>query len=59
MPAVLVVHSKDDPAPPYAGAVLISERIPGCMLVSVDAGGHILIGHEEEIRDAVYEFIGH
>jgi pimeloyl-ACP methyl ester carboxylesterase len=26
---VLVVHAKDDPAPPYAGAMMISERIPG------------------------------
>ena len=54
---VLVVHAKDDPAPPYAGAVMISERIPGCKLLSVDTGGHLLIGHEEEIRDAVREFI--
>ncbi len=55
---VLVVHAKDDPAPPYAGAVLISERIPCCRLVSVDTGGHLLIGHEEEIRAAIHEFVG-
>ncbi len=54
---VLVVHAKDDPAPPYAGAVMISERIPRCRLVPVDTGGHLLIGHEEEVRDAVREFI--
>lgn len=47
---VLVVPAKDDPAPPYSGAVMISERIHGCRLVSVDTGGHLLIGHEEEIR---------
>jgi pimeloyl-ACP methyl ester carboxylesterase len=55
---VLVVHAKDDPAPPYSGAVLISERIPGCRLVSVETGGHLLIGHEEEIRAAIRKFIG-
>ncbi len=54
----LVVHAKDDPAPPYSGAVMVSERIPGCRLVSVETGGHLLIGHEEEIRAAVSEFIG-
>jgi pimeloyl-ACP methyl ester carboxylesterase len=53
----LVVHAKDDPAPPYSGAVMVSERIPGCKLVSVDTGGHLLIGHEEEIRDAIRKFI--
>lgn len=54
---VLVVHAKDDPAPPYAGAVIVSERIPGCRLVSIETGGHLLIGHEEEIRDAIRKFI--
>ena len=54
----LVVHAKDDLAPPYAGAVLISERIPGCRLVSVETGGHLLIGHDEEIREAISEFVG-
>jgi len=55
---VLVVHAKDDPAPPYSGAVMVSELIPGCKLVSVETGGHLLIGHEEEIRDVISEFIG-
>jgi pimeloyl-ACP methyl ester carboxylesterase len=55
---VLVIHAKDDPAPPYAGAMMISERIPGCSLVSVETGGHLSIGHEEEIRGAIREFIG-
>jgi len=56
---VLVVHAKDDPAPPYSGAVMVSERIPGRRLVSVETGGRLLIGHEEEIMDAISEFIGH
>jgi len=46
LPADLVVYAKDDPAPPYAGAVMVSERIPGCRLVSVETGGHLLVGHE-------------
>jgi pimeloyl-ACP methyl ester carboxylesterase len=55
---VLVVHAKADPLSPYAGAVLISERISRCRLVSVETVGHLLIGYDEEIRDAVREFIG-
>lgn len=55
---VLVIHAKDDPAPPYAGAVMISGRIPGCRLLSVDTGGHLLIGHDEEIRNVIHNFIG-
>ena len=55
---VLVVHAKDDSAPPYAGAVMVSKRISGRRLESVDTGGHLLIGHEGEIRDAIREYIG-
>jgi pimeloyl-ACP methyl ester carboxylesterase len=54
----LVIHAKDDPAPPYSGAVMVSERIPGCRLVSVETGGHLLIGHDVEIRNAIREFVG-
>jgi hypothetical protein len=53
----LVVHVKDYPTPPYAGAVMVSELIPGCHLVSVDAGGYLLIGHEKEIRNAIWKFM--
>jgi len=53
----LVVHAKDDPAPPYSGAVMVSERIPGCRLVTIETGGHLLIGHEEEIKVAIREFL--
>lgn len=55
---VVVVYAKDDLAPPYSGAVMVSERISGCRLVSVETGGHLLKGHEEEIGVAVSEFIG-
>ncbi|HAX93270.1 MAG TPA: hypothetical protein DCY25_04855 [Bacteroidales bacterium] len=54
----LVIHAKDDPAPPYSGAVMVSERIPGCRLVSIETGGHLMIGHDEEIRNAIREFVG-
>ena len=55
---VLVVHAKDDPATPYDGAVLISERIPGCRLVSVETDGHLMIRRVGGIRNAISEFIG-
>jgi hypothetical protein len=49
--------SGGNPAPPYAGAVMVSERIPGCRLVSFESGGHLLIGHDKEIRNAIRSFI--
>jgi hypothetical protein len=36
---------------------MVSERIPGYRLISFETGGHLLIGHDEEIRDAISEFI--
>lgn len=50
--------SGGNPAPPYDGAVMVSERIPGCRLGSFESGGHLLIGHDEEIRNAIRDFIG-
>ena len=55
---VLVIHAKDDPAPPYAGAVMVSERVRGCRLVAFYTGGHLLLGHDKEVSNAIRDFIG-
>ena len=56
-PPVLMVHSRDDPSPPFAGACRIAERMPDCELLAFDAGGHLNLGHDDEIARKVDEFI--
>jgi pimeloyl-ACP methyl ester carboxylesterase len=48
----LVMHARDDPGPPYASAVEMALRIPGARLVTVERGGHLMLGdHTDAIRD--------
>ncbi len=54
---VLVIHAEDDPAPPIEGARNISERIPDCELITFDVGGHLILGHEQEIKKSISLFI--
>jgi pimeloyl-ACP methyl ester carboxylesterase len=53
----LVIHAVDDPAPPVEGAREISARIPGCELITSGVGGHLILGHEKEIKKSVSLFI--
>ena len=53
----LIIHSVDDPGPPYEGAKKISKEMSNAKLVSFDTGGHLIIGHEKEIRKEIRNFI--
>lgn len=53
----LVVHAVDDPAPPIAGARLIAGRIPNAELAAYETGGHLILGHEDEIKARIKAFI--
>jgi pimeloyl-ACP methyl ester carboxylesterase len=45
-----IVHAKDDPLASYDSAERAAARIPGARLVSVETGGHLLLGRSESIR---------
>jgi pimeloyl-ACP methyl ester carboxylesterase len=53
----LVVSAVDDRWAPYRYAVKAATRIPGAKLVSIDRGGHLLLGHDAQVRTAVRGFI--
>jgi pimeloyl-ACP methyl ester carboxylesterase len=55
-PPTLIIHAVDDPAPPYKGAKEIASRISGAKLVSIKDGGHLLLGHEDEVKKEIYSF---
>jgi pimeloyl-ACP methyl ester carboxylesterase len=52
----LIIHAADDPAPPIAGARIIAKRVPQSTLLEFEQGGHLLIGHEEEIKSKIRQF---
>lgn len=56
--STLVFHAKDDKLASYTDTVKAVERFPNCTFISFESGGHLLKGHEEEIKEAVSKFIG-
>ena len=54
----LVFHAKDDKLASYADAEKAVKRFPDCTFISFESGGHLMKGHEEEIKEAVLKFTG-
>ena len=53
----LVMHARDDPGPPYASAVEMARRISNARLVTVQSGGHLMLGDHREATREVARFI--
>ncbi len=53
----LVVHARDDQITPFSTATFTAERIPGAELLALDRGGHLLLGHHEEVRHRIASFL--
>jgi pimeloyl-ACP methyl ester carboxylesterase len=54
---VLIVNAVDDPLTLYKNAQSAAERIPGSKLVTIESGGHMLLGHEERVRSEIVGFL--
>ena len=54
---VLIINSIDDPATLIEGARTLASRIKTSNLLTFDTGGHLILGHEKEIRQKVSTFI--
>lgn len=53
----LIVHAEDDPLASYDAAVEASGRIPDCVLIGLDSGGHLQLGQSERVRAEVTTFL--
>lgn len=53
----LIVHAVDDPLTSYSAAAEAASRIPGARLVSLDSGGHLLLGQSERVRRELADFL--
>jgi pimeloyl-ACP methyl ester carboxylesterase len=52
----LLVHAKDDPLVSYDAAERAANRIPGAHLVSLDSGGHLMVGQADTVRSELASF---
>ncbi|MCM2466641.1 alpha/beta hydrolase [Methanoculleus sp. CWC-02] len=53
----LVVSAVDDPLALHENARALVRKIPGARLLAVPGGGHMLLGHDEEVRQGITEFL--
>jgi 2-hydroxy-6-oxonona-2,4-dienedioate hydrolase len=53
----LVVHARDDGINPFAFGKYAAENIPGAEFMIVEDGGHILLGHIDEVKEQVTKFL--
>ena len=53
----LIIHAVDDPMPPFAVAKRISCQLPNTHFIEISDGGHLLLGHFEQVRAEVTTFL--
>ena len=53
----LVVSAVDDPLALHENARALAEKIPNARLQAVPGGGHMLLGHHEEVRQGITGFL--
>jgi pimeloyl-ACP methyl ester carboxylesterase len=54
---VLTVSAVDDPLALYPNAQAMAARIPGARLVTIESGGHMLLGHKDEVSAEITAFL--
>ena len=52
----LIVHTKDDQLASHDASQRAAERIPGARFVSLESGGHLMIGQTKIVRDELADF---
>ena len=52
-----MVSARDDGFGTYAGAEYTASRIPGARFLGFEQGGHLLVGHDEQVRREVLTLI--
>lgn len=55
--STLVVNARDDPAANYDDARAMSERIPGARLLTIERGGHLMLGSGDLVRAEIDRFL--
>jgi pimeloyl-ACP methyl ester carboxylesterase len=53
----LIAHTKDDQLASHEASRRAAERIPGARLVSLESGGHLMLGQQQKIRDELAVFL--
>jgi len=53
----LFIGAEDDPLAVYHNTKNMAKRIPGAELVTLEEGGHMLLGHSERVEEEIRDFL--
>ena len=53
----LILNARDDPMAPYENARSLAEQIPGAELLTIEHGGHLMLGQRERTVAAIRRFL--
>ncbi len=53
----LIIHAMDDPVAKFPGAQELAQQIPEATFILFETGGHLTLGHEEEIKKIIADFV--
>ena len=53
----LVISARDDGYGTYASSQYTASRIPGARFVGFEEGGHVLVGHDEQVRTEIAAWV--
>ena len=53
----LAISARDDGFGTYAGAAYTASRLSGSRFIGYEQGGHLLVGHEQAVHDAIVEWL--
>ena len=53
----LIAHTKDDQLASHEASKRAAERIPGAGFVSLESGGHLMLGQHEKAREKLADFL--
>jgi pimeloyl-ACP methyl ester carboxylesterase len=53
----LVIAAADDPYGVFAACKYTADNIPGARFIGFERGGHLLLGHQDEVQAEIAEFI--
>ena len=53
----LIVHARDDRITPFSTASFTARRIEGAEMVTLDTGGHLLLGQHDTVRSRIGGFL--
>ncbi len=54
---ILILHAKDDSVASFEKTRLAVPRFPDCTFIAFEDGGHMMAGHEQEIKEALDRFL--